>query len=323
MSCEILEYRFNVGWDLNQILTDNSFNSLINPMFPLIISTFSGMHNDSHMKGCTEFFNKRRRGRPSDLRDQSEDSVVSYVSKTLNLSGIVVRISSECASSLYSFYMASLISKENNTPVVIFCGDNKTSEYDHWYFNSFGALDNNVGLPFDDSSRGFKMGACSTLFLVKHPSVKFNIEPKAVIEKFHFYTNANHATNPGCIDDIIKNLSNVDYKNIELWNAHATGTPVGDNAEYEFFSKVITRDIPIVGYKGYVGHCLGAAGGIEIIHSLEDKANNKLRPNIIKTTTIAKDDRIITESTTFPYRKMLKISMGFGGKTSIGEILLL
>lgn len=323
MSCEILEYRYTNDWNLNSLVTDETFLSLLQPTFPLVVSNFSALHKESQARSWQDFLNGKKRGKPSDLRSLSEDSVVSYVAEKLNLHNAVVRTSAECASSLYALYTAMLISKEQNTPVVVFCGDNKNAEYDHWYFRSFGASDNSTGLPFDSSSKGFKMGTSCTLMLVKDSSVKtYGLEAKAIINKFHFYTDASNIANPGTISEIIKNL-NIDYNSIDFWNSHATGTPVGDRAEYDFFKTTISKDIPIVSYKGYIGHCMGAAGSMEIIYSLEDKKSKLLRPNVILSEKIVDDPRIITDSTSFDFKRMLKVSLGFGGKTAIAEIDIL
>ena len=65
---------------------------------------------------------------------------------------------------------------------------------------------------------------------------------------------------------------------------------------------------------------MSAAGGMEIGMMLDDRKANLLRPNLIPTEKIVNDDRIITDSTSFTYRKILKTSLAFGGKTVVSEI---
>ena len=163
------------------------------------------------------------------------------------------------------------------------------------------------------------MGTGICMYLVKHPDVKFNMPSKATITNFAFYTN-HEFTNPGTSDNIINNISGIDYSNIDFYNAHATGTPVGDIIEYEYFSKTIKGNVPIVSYKGHIGHCVSAAGGMEIALALDGKRDNVLVGNNIAGDKIINDDRIITTNTTFPYKHMLKASFGFGGKNAIAKI---
>jgi 3-oxoacyl-(acyl-carrier-protein) synthase len=228
-------------------------------------------------------------------------------------------MNASCASALYALNQASMISLSYNTPVVVVCADNLQHPYELWRFKSLGALDNDSGRPFDSSSKGFKMGTGMCMFLIKHPDVKFNMPSKATITNFAFYTN-HEFTNPGTSDNIINNISGIDYSNIDFYNAHATGTPIGDIIEYEYFSKTIKGNVPIVSYKGHIGHCVCAAGGMEIALSLDGKRDNILLANNIVGDKIINDDRIITQNTSFPYKHMLKASFGFGGKNAIAKI---
>ncbi|WP_318258519.1 hypothetical protein [Geobacter anodireducens] len=51
-------------------------------------------------------------------------------------------------------------------------------------------------------------------------------------------------------------------------NAHGTGTPLNDAVESKAMKLVFGTDVervPLVSTKGMTGHCLGAAGSIEIV----------------------------------------------------------
>ena len=322
MPCEILNYQYSVDWNFENILTNFKQSVPLDPKFPLVISTMSSIGESNYEQAWTEYASGKRRARPSLLSKVSKGSIGTTAGNLLELSGQIVNTDSTCSGSLYALYLASLVSKDQNQPVVVLCCDDMTSNYHLWHFNSFGALDMQTGRPFDNSSKGFKMGRGIAVFLIKHPNVKYTRPVQAYISNFGFYTNPNLIANPGSVQDIITNLSNIDYTDIDLWNAHATGTPVGDQVEYEYFNAVCGDSVAIIGYKGYVGHCMSAAGAIEIAMMLEDRANNQLRPNIILGNKIVADPRIITEPTAFNYRTVLKASLGFGGKTAVAKIKL-
>jgi 3-oxoacyl-(acyl-carrier-protein) synthase len=320
MACEILDYRYTSEWNLDSILRDDSFRNNLQPYYPLVVSTQSGLDYNAQTRVWQDFLDNRKKGRPRTMRNSTPDSVTSYAAEQLGVKQQIVTLQAECAASTYAFYHASLISLDLQQPVLVFAADNLVSDYATWYFNSYGALDNSTGRPFDASSRGFRMGSGACVFLIKHSSVKLQIDPLAVIKNFWFYTNPLLVANPGSEDDIIKNIGQINYKNIDLWIAHATGTPVGDIVEYNFFKKTIDHDCPIIGYKGYIGHCLSASAGMELAMLLEDKKKAELSPNIILGNPIVDDPRILTNPAKFNYKHILKTSLGFGGKIAAMEI---
>ncbi len=322
MKCEILEYKTEQSWELDTFLSDPSFNSLVDPNWPLVVTTFSGTIPNGDEVAYHEYASGKKRSKPSLLRGSTAHSTFSHVAKHLGIKRQIFNVHAACASSLYALYVASLMSLDSQTPVAVFFGD-CANNFTVWHFTSFGACDQETGRPFDASSRGFRMSTSMALYIVKHPSVKSTLTPKAVIQNFSFFTKPELVAHPGSVDEIVSNLSHINYKQIDLWNAHATGTVVGDHAEYQYFARTCKQDIPIVSFKGHLGHCMAAAGAQEIALALECKKNNLLLPNIITGEKIVNDDRIITEPISFPFKKMFKASLGFGGKTIVAEIDLL
>ena len=322
MTAEILDYRFTTKWQLEETLHDDmSFKKNLEPDYPLIVSSMSMNKLDSLESTLKSYNAKRHRHLPVITLDSFPGGYARRIGEYLGLSGYSMSLNANCSSALYALHTGSIISQAEKKPVVVVCADNVNSDFDHWRFKILGALDIETGRPFDKSSKGFKMGTGIVAFLIKHPSVKSPMPPIATATNFKFYST-NTFTHPGTSDDIINNIQGINYKDIDFWNAHATGTPVGDIVEYEVFAKNITKDVPIVSFKGHIGHCMCASGAMEIALALDCKLNNKLIPNIIIGEKIINDDRIITESTSFPYKKMLKASFAFGGKTSLAEISL-
>jgi 3-oxoacyl-(acyl-carrier-protein) synthase len=319
MQLEILDYRYTTEWEIDNILLDETFKQNIQEKFPLVFSSASSRLSDSVEKSWKDFNAGRKWSRPANLLDAFPGGFMRRVSEQLGLTGFSIGANASCASTLYSLYQASLVSQDMNCPAIVVCADNLQHPFELWRFKSLGALDNETGRPFDSSSKGFRMGTGLCMFLVKHPSVKFNMPAKATVTKFAFYTS-NEFTNPGTSEDLIKNISGIDYGKIDFYNAHATGTPVGDIIEYEYFSSQIKHDVPMVSYKGHIGHCVCAAGGMEIAMALDGKRDNVLLPNNIVGEKIVSDDRIITEQTSFSFKHMLKASFGFGGKNAIASI---
>jgi 3-oxoacyl-(acyl-carrier-protein) synthase len=322
MATEILEYFYTNEWNIES-LKDLPFKEFINEKTPLIVSSMSSYKKESLTYSFDRYLKNQSKASPTAILDSWYGGFNRRISEYLGTTSEVLLLTSNCASSIYSLYIADLISLDKNQPVLVVCADNVTSDFDYWRFEKIGAIDNQSGYSFDKESKGFKMGIGLVVFLVKNKNVAFNyLDPKAIVNHYYFYTN-NFLTNTGTSDELIKNLSGIDYSVFDLWNAHAPGTPLGDRIEYEYFSKVIKKNIPIVSYKSYIGHCMTASGGMEIALALDNKKDGKLLPNIIKTTKIVNDDRIITKPEKFIYNRMLKASLGFGGKIAIADISLI
>jgi 3-oxoacyl-[acyl-carrier-protein] synthase II len=73
----------------------------------------------------------------------------------------------------------------------------------------------------------------------------------------------------------------VEHEKIRYINAHGTGTEANDKAETKAIRRVfgdLADSIPVSSLKSVTGHCLGAAGGIELVASLECMKKGTLPP---------------------------------------------
>ena len=69
---------------------------------------------------------------------------------------------------------------------------------------------------------------------------------------------------------------------VDIVNTHATSTPMGDIQEMKAVAEVFS-DCPstyINNTKGYIGHCMGAAGALELAGNLPSFQDNIIHPTI-------------------------------------------
>ena len=93
---------------------------------------------------------------------------------------------------------------------------------------------------------------------------------------------------------------------------------IGDDIELDVFQRVFENiDIPIVSFKGYLGHTMSACGLIESAYGLEAVKNRYLQPNYNLSDPLSDDPRIINEAVKLKNNIFMKASFGFGGRTSI------
>ncbi len=89
------------------------------------------------------------------------------------------------------------------------------------------------------------------------------------------FTVANAERQAECMTEALKRAK-IYSSEVDLINLHATGTPAGDITEYQSVTKVFGTNYKahVNATKGHIGHCMGAAGSLEIaanILSIKDQ----------------------------------------------------
>lgn len=85
-----------------------------------------------------------------------------------------------------------------------------------------------------------------------------------------------------CIENALEDAGKP-KNSVNYINAHATSTPLGDMSEVEAIHKVFgphVKNIKMNATKSMIGHCLGAAGGIEAIVTAMAIKTGKIHPTI-------------------------------------------
>lgn len=179
--------------------------------------------------------------------------------------------------------------------------------------------------PFDADRDGFVMGeGAASLVLEEYES--------AVARGAHIYGeiigfgesgDANHITTPS-LDGPARAMKAA-YKmagepKIDYVNAHGTSTPINDKNETAAVKELLGDGVPpMSSIKGQIGHCLGAAGGIEAVVCLMAMRDGILPPTINYTT---KDENCDLDYITQGARKAdvnitMSNSFGFGGTNGV------
>lgn len=126
--------------------------------------------------------------------------------------------------------------------------------------------------PFDKARDGLVVsegGACLILEEYEHAR-KRNAQMYAEILGFGNNCDGSHLTSPGVAgliraSELALKEAGLSPDKIGHINAHATATEAGDIAESKAIFSVFGDQVPVSGFKGYMGHTLGACGGIESI----------------------------------------------------------
>src|SRR3990167_8038475 len=185
--------------------------------------------------------------------------------------------------------------------------------------------------PWDQARDGFVMGEGAGVLVLESLEHALARGAPILAEYLGGSVNcdAHHMTDPRqdgegvarCMEEAIADAG-IPKEQINYINAHATSTPVGDVCEVlgikKYFGDHI-KNISMNATKSMIGHCLGAAGGIEAIATIEAIITDQLHPSINVYTPeeiMAGIDYVPNVAKTKKITGAISNSFGFGGHNS-------
>jgi 3-oxoacyl-[acyl-carrier-protein] synthase-1 len=229
-----------------------------------------------------------------------------------------VVVSNACVSGVSAQIAAwrLLQSGQYNTAIVVGC--DVQSQFIVSGFQSFKALSDSPCRPFDEQRTGLNLGeAVATMIYSTERPMKACWQLTAG----SMHNDANHISGPSrtgegsyrCLMDVLQRCNVAD---ISALSVHGTATPYNDEMEAIAIQRADLLELPILAFKGYYGHTMGAAGVLETILSMLALENGILigNPRYEKCGTsyqlnITKQHRYLSN----PPRHFIKMMSGFGG----------
>lgn len=179
--------------------------------------------------------------------------------------------------------------------------------------------------PFDTAHRGFVLGeGAAAVVLEAAPVARARRRRVAgYLAGGAIRLHGSRSTEPSvegeiCAMEAALADAGVAAAEVDYVNAHATSTPQGDVAEAEALRSVFDfggPDAPAVNStKGLVGHCLGAAAGIELVACLQQMAGGFLHPSRNVARPVDGPLRLVGEAAEEQATRVaISNSFGFGG----------
>ncbi|MEP6918358.1 MAG: hypothetical protein ABJC89_22110 [Acidobacteriota bacterium] len=114
----------------------------------------------------------------------------------------------------------------------------------------------------------------------------------------------------------------IDRDEIDHVNAHGTATPHNDRAEARGIRRVFgdrASRLPVTSVKSMIGHCLGAAGGLEAAVTALTIARGVIPPTLHhgETDPECQVDVVANQAREVPVRCAVSTSLAFGGNDSV------
>jgi len=252
-----------------------------------------------------------------------QGNLASAIHAFLGTDGPSMTVVNACASSTDAIGIAMSWMKSGLCDIALAGGADEMSRIPLCGFNSLGILSRTLSAPFDRDRNGLNLGeGAAVLVLENEDSVqKRGATTRALIRGYGTCNDAYHLTSPdpqgaGLINAITRALGEAELPPPEITfiNAHGTGTQDNDAVEGLVLSRLFGPKIKFLSTKGYTGHTLGAAGGLEACFSILALENGWIPASAgFQNQDAGIPLAPVRERTTIQGRFALSTSLGFGG----------
>ncbi|XP_043709338.1 3-oxoacyl-[acyl-carrier-protein] synthase I, chloroplastic-like [Telopea speciosissima] len=246
-------------------------------------------------------------------------------------------ISTACATSNYCFYAAANHIRQGEADLMIAGGTEAAIvPIGLGGFVACRALSQRnddpktASRPWDKDRDGFVMGEGAGVLIMESLEHAMKRDAPIIAEYLGgaVTCDAYHMTDPradglgvsSCIEGSLEDAG-VTPEEVNYINAHATSTLAGDLAEVNAIKKVFknTSEIKINATKSMIGHCLGAAGGLEAIATVKAITTGWLHPTInqFNPEPSVEFDTIPNVKKHHEVNVAISNSFGFGGHNSV------
>lgn len=255
-----------------------------------------GVYFASSTSGLLEaedYYYDHRSGRTPDLR-----RIVSHllsapgeaVARHLSTCGPVNTISSACASGSLAIAHALRALRAGEVSMALAGGADVLCRTTYGGFNALRSVDEQPCRPFRDDRQGLSLGEGAGVLLLEPlaSALARDARPLALLAGAGSSSDAHHMTAPmpdgsgaaRALEDALADAG-ISAESVDFINAHGTGTPLNDIAEWSCFRQVFqerAERIPVTATKGSIGHYLGAAGAIEAVATILCLQRGKVHP---------------------------------------------
>jgi 3-oxoacyl-[acyl-carrier-protein] synthase II len=241
------------------------------------------------------FFNEFLRGRwrqarLRDLASQQVNAPGDAVARWLGVTGPVRTVSSACSSGALALGAALDAVRSGEVEVAVAGGSDSLCQLTYAGFNALRSVDEGACRPFRPERQGMSFGEGSAV-LVLEPLERVLArggEPLAVLAGAGSACDAHHMTAPdpsgtgaaAAIEAALRDAG-VPASEIGFVNAHGTGTPLNDAAEWQALRRVFGEragEIPLAATKALLGHLLGSSGAIEAVATVLCLRHREVHP---------------------------------------------
>lgn len=258
----------------------------------------AGVYFGSSTGGMFEserFFNDFLRGRwrqahLRDLASQQVNAPGDAVARWFGVTGPVRTVSSACSSGALALGSALDAVRSGEVEVAVAGGSDSLCQLTYAGFNALRSVDEGACRPFRPGREGMSFGEGSAVLVLEPLDrvLERGGEPLAVLAGAGSACDAHHMTAPdpsgtgaaAAIEAALRDAA-MPASEIGFVNAHGTGTPLNDAAEWRAMQRVFgerAAEIPLAATKALLGHLLGSSGAIEAVATVLCLRHREVHP---------------------------------------------
>ncbi len=199
-------------------------------------------------------------------------NLAESIACTLQVDGPQMTVVNACSSGADAIGVAAAWLKSGLCDIAIAGGSDELNRVPFCGFGSLGILSGSACRPFDRERNGLNLGEGAGILVLEPEAFARNrgIEPLLFLSGYGSAGDAYHLTAPhpegAGLESAIKAALDeacISPDDISFVNAHGTGTRENDKVEGSMLLKMFGSEIKFYSTKGFTGHTLGAAGGLE------------------------------------------------------------
>jgi 3-oxoacyl-[acyl-carrier-protein] synthase II len=270
------------------------------------------------------------KARPSEAWNHFANTPVDIIASRFGFEGVRSCVVAACSSSTIAIGQAADAIRSGRIDVALTGGTDGLAQLTFSGFNALRLMDSEPCRPFDRARAGMNMGEGAAILVLEEMSRARSRGARIYGELagYSFACEAFHPTAPepdgrpvsAVVAEALRD-ARLDASAVDHVNAHGTATPQNDRAEARGLRTVLgdrASRVPVTALKSMIGHCLGAAGGLEAAVLALTVSRGVIPPTINhgETDPDCPVDIVANTAREQPVRCGVSTSLGFGGNDS-------
>lgn len=276
-----------------------------------------------------EFYRSYRKGKAESMAAVDrflKGNLAEYIARRIGARGPQLTVVNACSSGTDAIGVALSWVKSGLCDIAIAGGSDELNHVPYCGFASLGISNQELCAPFDRDRKGLNLGEGAGVLIIEKKSTAALREKTSYLflAGYGSSNDAYHLTAPspegvGLRASFITAMreAGIEPHEVGFVNTHGTGTHDNDLVEGKIMADLFGPGLKMLSTKGYTGHTLAAAGGLEAVYTA-----GGLRAGWIPASAgfRTRDEAIplapVREKTVISAHYAISTSMAFGGNNA-------